>query len=154
MGPGLVTKRRFPHRRVESLREVLANLAYKLRRLLMLARAWLSSWSYGHVVAGSDVVLLCWSWQHYSHGDSSSAVLCNVASIMVFAVVSRFPGALFAWSWQHCSQGDSSSAVLCNVASTMVFAVPRVGSRPRSLFTWSLHGAKGHNLNRWGRGTP
>ena len=51
-----------PDRRVESLREVLANLACKLRRLVMLARAWLSSWSCGHVTAGSDVVLLCWPW--------------------------------------------------------------------------------------------
>ena len=79
-----------PDRRVKSLREVLANLAYKLQRLLMLAQAWLSSWSCGHVTVGFDVVPLCWTWQHYSHGDSSPAVLCDATSFMVFAVVSRF----------------------------------------------------------------
>jgi hypothetical protein len=49
-------------RRVESLREVLANLACKLRRVLMLARVWLSSWSCGYIMVGSDMVLLCRSW--------------------------------------------------------------------------------------------
>jgi hypothetical protein len=82
-------------RRVKSLREVLANLACKLCRLLMLALAWLSSWSCGHVTVGSDVVLLCWPWRHCSHDDGSLAVLCNVASVMVFAIVSRFPGASY-----------------------------------------------------------
>jgi hypothetical protein len=38
------------------------------------------------------MVLLCWPWQHYSHGDGASIVLGNVAFVMVFAVVSRFPG--------------------------------------------------------------
>ena len=65
-GLGSLQRGGSPDQRVESLREVLANLAYKLRRLLMLARVWLSSWSCGHVAAGSDVVLLCWPWQHYS----------------------------------------------------------------------------------------
>jgi hypothetical protein len=79
-----------PDRRVESLREVLANLACKLQRLLMLAGACLPSRSCGHVAAGSNAVLLCWPWQHYSRGDSSSVVLCNAVSIVVFVVVSRF----------------------------------------------------------------
>ena len=88
-GQGLIQRGCSPDRRVVSLREVLADLACKLRRLLMLVRMWLSSWSCGHVVAGSDMVLLCWPWLHYSHSDSSSVVLCNMASFMVFVVVSR-----------------------------------------------------------------
>ena len=59
-GQGSLQRGGSPDRRVESLKEVIANLACKLRRLLMLALAWLSSWSCGHVAAGSDVVLLCW----------------------------------------------------------------------------------------------
>jgi hypothetical protein len=81
-----------PDRGVESPRKVLANLACKLRRLLVFIRAWLSLWSCGHIVAGANVVQLCYPWQHCSHGNGSSAVLCNVASIVVFAVVSRFLG--------------------------------------------------------------
>jgi hypothetical protein len=61
-GQGLIQRGGFSDRRVVSLREVLANLACKLRRLLVFVQAWLSSWSCGHVVAGSDVVLLCWTW--------------------------------------------------------------------------------------------
>ena len=57
----------------------------------MLAQAWLSSWSCDHVMAGSDVVLLCWSWQHCSHGDDSLAILFNAASVIVFVVIFRFP---------------------------------------------------------------
>jgi hypothetical protein len=57
-GLELVIKWRFPDRRVEILREVLTNLACKLRRLLMLTRAWLLSWSCGHVVAERDNILI------------------------------------------------------------------------------------------------
>ena len=47
-----------------------------------------------------------------------------------------------------------TSAILRNVASFMVFVVvPVVGSRPGSLFAWSLRGAEGHDPNRWGRGS-
>ena len=41
------------------------------------------------------MVLLCWLWHYYSHGDSLLAVMCNVVSVMVFAVVSRFPRVLY-----------------------------------------------------------
>ena len=58
-GLGLVQRGGSPDQRVESLREVLANLACKLRRLLVLVRSWLSSWSSGHITAGCDVMLLC-----------------------------------------------------------------------------------------------
>ena len=58
-GQGLIQRGGSLDRRVVSLREVLANLAGKLCHLLMLVVAWLLSWSCGHVVAGSDMVLLC-----------------------------------------------------------------------------------------------
>jgi hypothetical protein len=59
-GQSLIQRGGSPDRRVKSLREVLANLACKIRRLLMLAQAWLSSWSCGYIVVGFDVVLLCY----------------------------------------------------------------------------------------------
>jgi hypothetical protein len=55
-------------RRVVSQRDVLTNLAYKLRRLEVHVRTWLSSWSCGHVAAWC---LLCWSWWHCRHGDDA-----------------------------------------------------------------------------------
>ena len=58
-GQSLLQREGSPDRRAESLREVLANLACKLRHLLTLARARMSSWSCSHVATGSDVVLLC-----------------------------------------------------------------------------------------------
>jgi hypothetical protein len=58
-GQGLLQREGSPNRGVESPREVLTNLACKLRRLLVFVGAWLSSWSCGHIAAGADVVLLC-----------------------------------------------------------------------------------------------
>jgi hypothetical protein len=46
--------------------------------------------------------------QHCSHGDGSLAVLYNAASVMVFAVISKFPGAsypLYVATPGHCSLG-------------------------------------------------
>ena len=84
-----------PDRRVESLREGLANLTCKLRCLLVHVRSWPSSWSSSHVAAGCDVVLLCRLWQHFSLDGGPSAVLCNVVSVMAFVIVSLFPGASY-----------------------------------------------------------
>ena len=50
-GQGLIQRGGSPDRRVMSLREVLTNLACKLRHLLVFVQAWPSSWSCGHVVA-------------------------------------------------------------------------------------------------------
>jgi hypothetical protein len=94
-GQGLLQRGGSPNRGVESLREVLTNLAYKLCHLLVFIGAWLSSRSCGYVTKGADVVLLCWLWQHSSHSDGSSTVLCNAASVVVFAVISRFPRASY-----------------------------------------------------------
>ena len=58
-GQGLIQRGGSPDQRVVSLREVLTNLACKLRRLLVSVRAWSSSWSCGHVAAERDEVLLC-----------------------------------------------------------------------------------------------
>ena len=80
-----------PDQRVESLREGLANLACKLRRLPVHVRSWLSSWSSSHVAVGCDVVLLCRLWRHCSLDGGSSAVLCNAVSVMAFVIVSWFP---------------------------------------------------------------
>ena len=71
-----------PNRRVESLREVLANLACKLRRLLVHVRSWLSSWSSGHIATGCGVVLPYQPWRHYSLDNDSSIVLCNEVSVV------------------------------------------------------------------------
>jgi len=87
-----------PDQRVMSLRESLANLACKLRYLVVHVWAWLSSWSCGHVAAWCDMVLLCRSWQHYRHGGGSPAVLCNVILATVFVIASSFPGASYK-SW-------------------------------------------------------
>ena len=84
-----------PDRRVESLREVLANLACKLRHLLVHVRSWLSSWSSGRVATGYGVVLLCRPWRHCSLDGGSSAVLCNAVSVVAFIIVSWFPGASY-----------------------------------------------------------
>jgi hypothetical protein len=46
-----------PNRRVMSLREALANLVCKLRRLVGYIQVWLSSKSCGHVAAWCGVVL-------------------------------------------------------------------------------------------------
>jgi hypothetical protein len=69
-----------------SLREVLANLVYKLRRLVEHVWAWLSSWSYGHIVAWCDVVLLCQPWRHCRHSGGSPAILYD----MVFFIAPGF----------------------------------------------------------------
>jgi hypothetical protein len=66
--------------------EVLANLACKLHRLEEHVWAWLSSWSYDHVVAWCDVVLLCWPWRHYRHGGGLPAILCDMVLIVVFVI--------------------------------------------------------------------
>jgi hypothetical protein len=58
-GARVCYKEGFPDRGVKSPREVLTNLTCKLRRLLVFIEAWLSSWSYGHVAGGADMVLLC-----------------------------------------------------------------------------------------------
>jgi hypothetical protein len=58
-GQGLLQRGGSPDRGVESPREVLTNLACKLRRLLAFIEAWLSSWHCGPVTTGADVVLLC-----------------------------------------------------------------------------------------------
>jgi hypothetical protein len=107
-GQGSLQRGGSPDRGVERPGEVITNLACKLRRLLVFVGAWLSSWSCGHVATGVDVLLLCWPWQHCSHGDGSSAVLCNAASVMVFAVISRFSGASYSqWvaALGRCSPG-------------------------------------------------
>jgi hypothetical protein len=62
-GQGLLQRGGSPDRRVMCLREVLTNLAYKLRRLLVFVWAWPSSWSYGHIATERDMVSLCRSWQ-------------------------------------------------------------------------------------------
>ena len=80
---------------VESLKEGLANLACKLRRLLMLVRSWLSSWSSGHVAAGHGVALLCRPWRHCSLVGGSLAVLYNVVFVVAFVIVSWFLGASY-----------------------------------------------------------
>jgi len=80
-----------PNRRVESLREGLANLACKLCRFLVHVRSWLLSWSSGHIAAGCDMVVLCWPWWYYSLVGGSSTVLCNAMSIVAFVIVSWFP---------------------------------------------------------------
>jgi hypothetical protein len=79
---------RSPDRRVMSLREDLANLACKLRHLVVHVYVWLLSLSYGHVPAGCDVVLLCRPWWHRRHGGGSPAVMCDVASVVVFVIAS------------------------------------------------------------------
>ena len=55
-GQGLYKAVGSSDRRVMSLREVLANLACKLRHLVEHLWAWLSSWPYVHVIAGCDMV--------------------------------------------------------------------------------------------------
>ena len=95
LGPGLIQRGGSPDRRVVGLREVLANLACKLRCLLVHVRSWLSSWPSGCVATGCDVVLLCQSWWHYSLDGGSLAVLCNTVSVMVFIIVSWFLGASY-----------------------------------------------------------
>jgi hypothetical protein len=77
-----------PDRGITSLREGLANLACKLRRLVELVRAWLSSWSCSHVEVWCGVVLQCWSWRHCRHNGGSPAILCDVVSTAVFVIVS------------------------------------------------------------------
>ena len=84
-----------PNRRVESLREGLANIACKLRYLLVHVRSWLSSWSSGRVAIGCGVALLCQPWWHCSLDDDSSVVLCNMVSIVAFVIVSWFLGASY-----------------------------------------------------------
>jgi hypothetical protein len=61
-GQGWLQREGSPNRGVKSPRKVLTNLACKLHYHLVFVGAWLSSWSCGHVVAGVDMVLLCWSW--------------------------------------------------------------------------------------------
>jgi hypothetical protein len=85
-----------PDRRVVSQRDVLANLAYKLCRPEVNVRAWLSSWSCGHVAAWC---LLCRSWWHFRHGDDAPAVLCDMVSVVVFVIVSWFPEASYRSWW-------------------------------------------------------
>ena len=75
--------------------EDLANLACKLCGFLVHIRSWLSSWSSGHIAAGCNVALLCRSCWHCSLDGGSSAVLCNVVSIMAFVIVSWFLGASY-----------------------------------------------------------
>jgi hypothetical protein len=58
-GQGLLQREGSPDRGVESPREVLTNLDYKLHHLLVFVRVWLSSWSYGHITIGANMVLLC-----------------------------------------------------------------------------------------------
>jgi hypothetical protein len=70
---------------------VLANLACKLRRLVMNAWPWLPSWSCAHVAAWCGVVLLYRPWWHCRHGISSPAVLCDVVFVVAF-VIAWSPG--------------------------------------------------------------
>jgi hypothetical protein len=77
-----------PDRRVVCLREVLANLACRLCRLVEHIWVWLSSWSCGHVAAWCDMVLLCHPWWHYGCDGGSSAILCNVVLAVVFIIAS------------------------------------------------------------------
>jgi hypothetical protein len=60
-GQGVYKEEGSPDRRVVSLREVLANLAYKLCHLVEYIWMWLSSWSCGHDTTWCDMVLLCFS---------------------------------------------------------------------------------------------
>jgi hypothetical protein len=87
-GQGAYKEEGSADRRVVSLREVLANLACKLRHLVEFVWAWLSSWSYGHIAAWCDVVLLCRPWRHYRHGGGSPAVLRDVVLIVIFVIAS------------------------------------------------------------------
>ena len=84
VGPGFVQSGGSPDRRAVSLREVLANLACKLRHLVV----WMLSWSYGDAAARYGMVLLCRSWRHYRHDGSLLAVLCDVISAVVLVIVS------------------------------------------------------------------
>jgi hypothetical protein len=129
-----------PDRRVKSLREVLTNLACKLHRLLVFVEAWLSSWSCGHVTAGADVMLLCWPWQHCSHSDDLSDVLCNVASIMVFAVISRFLRASYS-QWVAASGHCSPSRLMGLRAMTLIVGVGALRQPRRSLGRDPHHGS-------------
>jgi hypothetical protein len=97
-GQGIYKDEGSPDRRVMSLREVVANLACKLRRLVVHVWAWLSSRSYDHVVAWCDMVLLCRSWWHCRHGGGSPAILRDVIFAVVFVIASWFPGASYR-SW-------------------------------------------------------
>jgi hypothetical protein len=90
-GQGVYKEEDYLDRRVVSLREVLANLACKLHRLVEHVRAWLSSWSCGHIAAWCDMVLLCPPWWYYRHGGGSPAVLCDVVLAVVFVITSWFP---------------------------------------------------------------
>jgi hypothetical protein len=131
-GQGLLQREGSLDREVESPREVLANLACKLRLLLVFAKAWLSSWSCGHVAPGADMVLLCWPWQHCSHSDGSSAVLSNTTPIVVFAVVSRFPRVSYPW-WV-ATLGHRSLGLLVGMrAATPTIGVGALRQPGRSL---------------------
>ena len=85
--PWLPLYRGSPDRRVVSLRKVLANLA-KLCHLVEHVRAWLSSWSSGHITARCDMALLCWPWWHYILDGGSSVVLCIIVSAVAFVIAS------------------------------------------------------------------
>ena len=61
-GQGMYKEEGSPDQGVMTLREGLANIACKLRRLVVHIWAWLSSWYCGHVVTWCDVVLLCRPW--------------------------------------------------------------------------------------------
>jgi hypothetical protein len=98
-GQVLIQRGGSPDRRVVSLREVLANLACKLRRLLVLVWAWLSSRSCGHIMTRCDKALLCRPWRHCRHGGGSLVVVCNAASVMALVAISWFPGASHGSWW-------------------------------------------------------
>ena len=61
-GQGMYKEEGSPNQGVVSLREGLANLTCKLRRLVEHVWTWLSSWSCSHIVVLCDVVLLCRPW--------------------------------------------------------------------------------------------
>ena len=106
-----------PDRRVVSLREVLANLACKLRRLVVHVRAWLSSRSCGHIVAWCYMVPLCRPWQHCRHDGGSPAVLCDMISTVVFVIVSWFLGVSYRSWW--LSPGRRSPGWLVELRATI-----------------------------------
>jgi hypothetical protein len=115
-------------------------LACKLRHLLVFVGAWIASWSCGHVTTGADVVLLCWLWQHCSHGDGLSTIPCNVTSVMVFTVVSRFPEASYP-QWVASLGRCSSSCLMGLRAMTPIVGVRVLYQPGRSLGRDPCHGS-------------
>ena len=128
-----------PNQRVMSLREVLANLASKLRHLVEHVWVWLSSWSCGHIVAWCYMVPLCRPWQHCRHDGGSPAILHDMVSTMAFVIASWSPRSII--QELVAALGPSIAGFACGVGGH-----PRVvgclvflrsgGQRSLSLGSW------------------